>query len=48
VEELVLSAVEDNGVTNVRQTEAGLQKAEPSVPEPGSFEVEIAIKKLKR
>jgi hypothetical protein len=34
------------GVNDVRQTE--IHKAEPSVPEPSSFECETAIEKLKR
>jgi len=33
------------GVSDVRQTE--IHAAEPLVPEPGAFEVELAIKKLK-
>jgi hypothetical protein len=35
-----------HGVNDVRQTE--IHAAEPLVPEPSSFEVEIAIEKLKR
>jgi len=34
------------GVNDVRQTE--IHTAEPLVPEPSAFEVEMAIKKLKR
>jgi hypothetical protein len=35
-----------HGVNDVRQTE--IHTAEPLVPEPSVFEVETAIKKLKR
>jgi hypothetical protein len=35
-----------HGVNDVRQTE--IHTAEPLVPEPSSYEVEIAIEKLKR
>jgi hypothetical protein len=35
-----------NGVNDVRQTE--MHTAEPSVPEPRSFEVEIVIEKMKK
>ena len=35
-----------NGVNDVSQTET--QTAEPLVPEPSAFEVELAIEKLKR
>jgi hypothetical protein len=35
-----------HGVINVRQTE--IHAAEPLVPEPSAFEVEMAIEKLKR
>jgi NADH:ubiquinone oxidoreductase subunit C len=35
-----------HGVNYVRQTE--IQRAEPLVPEPSAFEVEMAIVKLKR
>jgi len=35
-----------HGVSNVRQTE--IHTAEPLVPEPSAFEVELAIDKLKR
>ena len=35
-----------HGVSNVRQTE--IHSAEPLVPEPSAFEVEMAIEKLKR
>jgi hypothetical protein len=40
-----LLALNVHGVKNVRQTE--IHKAEPLVPEPSSFEVEITIDKLK-
>ena len=35
-----------HGVSDIRQTE--IQTAEPLVPEPSAFEVELAIEKLKR
>jgi len=35
-----------HGVNDVRQTE--IHTAEPLVPEPSAFEVEMAIEKLKR
>jgi hypothetical protein len=35
-----------HGVSNVKQTE--VHTAEPLVPEPSAFEVEMAITKLKR
>jgi hypothetical protein len=46
VEELLLPDIKCNGVSDVKQTE--IHTAEPLVPEPSSFEVEIAIEKLKR
>jgi hypothetical protein len=41
-----LPALNVHGVKDVRQTE--IHTAETLVPEPSSFEVEIAIEKLKR
>jgi hypothetical protein len=35
-----------HGVSDVRQTE--IHTAEPLLPEPGAFEVEVAIAKIKR
>ena len=45
MEEPFPSAIECNGVNYVRQT--GIHTAEPLVPDPIVFEVEMAIKKLK-
>jgi hypothetical protein len=36
---------DEHGVNDVRQTE--IQRAEPLVPEPNAFEVEIDVEKLK-
>jgi hypothetical protein len=38
--------VEEHGVDDVRQAE--VHTAEPLVPEPSAFEVEVAVEKLKR
>jgi hypothetical protein len=38
--------VEEHGVNDVRQT--AIHTAEPLVPEPSAFEVEIAVQKLKK
>jgi len=45
VEELFLPDIELHGVNDVRQ--AGIQRAEPLVPEPNVSEIELAIEKLK-
>jgi hypothetical protein len=45
VEELFLSAIHVRGVNDVRQTE--IHTAEPLVPEPSAFEIELAIEKFK-
>jgi hypothetical protein len=46
VEELLLSVIEVHKVSDVRQIE--IHTAEPLVPDPSPFVVEIAIAKLKR
>jgi hypothetical protein len=46
VEESFLPAVEYTRVNDVRQTE--VHTAEPLVPEPSAFKIEMAIEKLKR
>ena len=43
---IFLSFLNIQGVNDVRQTE--IHTAEPLVPEPSAFEVEMAIDKLKR
>jgi len=45
VEEPFLPAVKCTWVSDVRQTE--IYKAEPLMPDPSAFEVEMAIEKLK-
>jgi hypothetical protein len=46
VEELLLSAIECTGASDVRQTE--IYTAEPFVPEPSASEFKVTIRKLKR
>jgi hypothetical protein len=46
VEEPFLSAIECTWVHDVRQRE--IHTAEPTVPQPSAFEVEMAIEKIKR
>jgi len=46
VEEPFLSVIEFTRVNDVRQTE--IHTAKPLVPEPNAFEIDMAIKKLKR
>jgi hypothetical protein len=46
VDEPVLSAVQCTLVSDVRQTQ--IHTAEPLVPEPSAFEVDLAIEKLKK
>jgi len=46
VEEPILSAINVHGVNGVRRAE--IHTAEPLVPKPSAFEVEMITKKLKR
>jgi hypothetical protein len=46
VEETLLSAVQCTWVSDIRQTK--IHTAEPLVPEPSTFEVEMVIEKQKR
>jgi hypothetical protein len=46
VEETFLLAIQCTWVHEVRQTK--IHTAEPIVPQPSAFEVELAIKKIKR
>jgi hypothetical protein len=46
VEELLLSVIECTSVSDVRQIE--IHTAEPLIPDPSPFEVEIAVAKLKK
>jgi hypothetical protein len=45
LEEPFLSAVHEYGINDVRQTE--IHTAEPLLPEPSAFEVEMAMEELK-
>ena len=46
MEEPFLPAIDAHVVNDVRQTE--IHTAEPQMPEPSAFEVEMAVEKLKR
>jgi hypothetical protein len=47
VEEIFFHLLNVHGVNNARQTEVRVHTAEPLVPKPSAFEVELTVEKLK-